>query len=106
VGLARSGSAAPVFWLGMASALGVVFSFMVVLQTLLHPSLRGGSRVQKLVDAATNRDFSVLLILFALFGALECFLWMAAIGSHVFWMLALALQILERRKLQSHDPAR
>ena len=103
IGLARSGSAAPVVFLGIVAAAGVVLSFIVILQTLLHPSLRGQNRVQKLVDATTNRDFSVLLILFALFGVLDWFLWMAAIGSHVFWMLALTLQILERRKLQRHD---
>ena len=105
VGLWRSGSAAPVMLLGIVAAVGVVLSFAVVLQALRRPALRGQSRVQKLIDATTNRDFSVLLILFAVGGVLDWFLWLAAIGSHVFWIVALALQIQERRILQRHDPA-
>jgi hypothetical protein len=49
--------------------------------------------LQKLIDATTNRDFSVLLILLALLARLEWFLWMTAIGVHVFWMAALAVQV-------------
>ena len=106
VGLWRSGSAAPVIVLGIVAAVGVVLSFAVVLQTLRRPALRGQNRVQKLIDATTNRDFSVLLILFAVGGVLDWFLWLAAIGSHVFWIVALALQVQERGNLQRHDPAR
>jgi 1L-myo-inositol 1-phosphate cytidylyltransferase / CDP-L-myo-inositol myo-inositolphosphotransferase len=102
-GLSRSGSAAPVVGLGIAAAVGVGLSFAVILQTLRRPALRGQNRVQKLIDATTNRDFSVLLILFALGGVLEWFLWLAAIGSHVFWIVALTLQIQERRNLQRHE---
>jgi hypothetical protein len=50
------------------------------------------SRLQKLIDAATNRDFSVLVLILACFDRLGFFLWAAAIGSHVFWILALILQ--------------
>jgi phosphatidylglycerophosphate synthase len=102
VGLWRSGSTAPVLGLGLAAAAGVVVSFAVILRVLRQPALRGQSRVQRLIDAATNRDFSVLLILFALGGVLEWFLWLAAVGSHVFWILALALQLQERGNLQRH----
>jgi phosphatidylglycerophosphate synthase len=105
VGLWRSGSSAPVIALGVVAAVGVVLSFAVILQTLRRPALRGQNRVQKLIDATSNRDFSVLLILFAFGGVLDWFLWLAAIGSHVFWLVALTLQIQERRNLQRHDPA-
>jgi phosphatidylglycerophosphate synthase len=105
VGLWRAGSAAPVVVLGIVAAVGVVISFAVIVQTLRQPALRGQNRVQKLIDATTNRDFSVLLILFAIGGVLDWFLWLAAIGSHVFWIVALTLQIQERRNLQRHDPA-
>jgi phosphatidylglycerophosphate synthase len=103
-GLSRSGAAAPVAVLGVVAAVGAIVSFLVILQTLRRPALRGQNRVQKLIDSATNRDFSVLLILFALGGVLDWFLWMAAVGSHVFWILALSLQIQERRNLYRHDP--
>ncbi len=105
IGLWRSGSAAPVIALGVVAALGVVLSFTVILQTLRQPELRGQNGVQKLIDATTNRDFSVLLILFAFGGVLDWFMWMAAIGSHVFWIVALTLQIQERRNLQRNAPA-
>ena len=104
IGLSRSGSAAPVIVLGCVAAAGVVLSFAVILQTMLRPALRGQNRLQKLIDATTNRDFSVLLILFAATGVLDWFLWLAAIGSHVFWILAWALQIQERRNLGCHVP--
>jgi phosphatidylglycerophosphate synthase len=105
VGLWRSGSSAPVIALGSVAAVGVALSFAVILQTLRRPALRGQNRVQKLIDATTNRDFSVLLILFAVGGVLNWFLWLAAIGSHVFWLVALTLQVQERRNLQRHAPA-
>ncbi len=102
VGLWRAGSAAPVLLLGSIAAVGVVFSFMVVLRALLKPERRGHSRLQKLIDATTNRDFSVLLILFALFEVLDWFLWMAAVGSHAFWLTAITLQWQGNRTPQVH----
>jgi phosphatidylglycerophosphate synthase len=96
VGLWRSGHGGPVLELGTVAALGVIISFLVILRVLLRPDLRGGGRMQRLIDATTNRDFSVLLILFALGGVLHWFLWVAAIGSHLFWMVALALQFRDR----------
>ncbi len=102
LGLWRSGSPAPVLALGTVAAIGVVLSFLVVLRALRKPSLRGNSRLQKVIDAATNRDFSLLLILCALFQVLDWFLWMAAVGSHVFWLTAVTLQFLENRSALGH----
>jgi hypothetical protein len=45
-----------------------------------------------LVDLAANRDFSALLLLLALIGKMQWFLWMAGIGIHLFWLSMLALQ--------------
>jgi len=106
VGLWRSGSTAPVLGLAGVAAGGVVLSFLVVLRALLKPSLRGQSRLQKLIDATTNRDFSVLLILFAVFGLMHWFLWLAAIGSHVFWLVAAGLQFQESRAEQQRTEGR
>jgi len=103
IGLWRSGSAAPVLVLGSVAAAGVVLSFLVVLRPLLKPRLRGRGRLQKLIDSATNRDFSVLLLLFAAFGRLDWFLWLAAAGSHVFWLAAAGLQFQESRNTQDHE---
>jgi phosphatidylglycerophosphate synthase len=93
LGLYRAGSEAPVLLLGASAIVGVVISFLVVLRALRQPESRRNTRLQKLIDATTNRDFSVLLILLALLARLEWFLWMTAIGVHVFWMAALAVQV-------------
>jgi hypothetical protein len=52
--------------------------------------------LQRLLDAATNRDFSVLVFCLAVLGQLELFLWVTAIGTHVFWITALTLQLAVR----------
>lgn len=95
VGLGRSGAPGPFLWLGGSTVLGGLIAFGVVLRGMRRP---GGSdgRLQKLIDATTNRDFSVLVLALALADRLGWFLWMAAIGSHVFWIAALALQLLDR----------
>ena len=46
----------------------------------------------RLIDTATNRDFSLLVVLLALIGKLDLFLWMAGIGVHLFWITALCSQ--------------
>lgn len=92
-GLYRSGSPAPVLPLGLACVIGALASFGVVLRGILHPAPGGpDSGLQKLIDGATSRDFSVLVLLLACLGRLEWFLWVAAIGSQVFWITALTLQ--------------
>jgi hypothetical protein len=45
-----------------------------------------------LIDAITNRDFSLLVLLLAIAGKLNLFLWMAGIGVHFFWIIALLSQ--------------
>jgi len=94
-GLWRHGTDRPHLWLGGSALIGGFISFAVILRGMRRP---GGSdgRLQKLIDAATNRDFSVLVLTLAVADRLGWFLWMAAIGSHVFWILALALQFPRR----------
>ncbi len=94
VGLWRAGAEgeAPVLMLAASAGVGVICSFLVILRTLLQPALQRNSRLQRLIDATTNRDFSVLLLILALVDRLVWFLWLAGIGVHVFWLTALALQ--------------
>jgi phosphatidylglycerophosphate synthase len=93
VGLCRAGTEAPVLWLAASAGIGVVLSFLVVLRGLLRPGLQKNTALQRLIDATTNRDFSVLLLVLAAVDRLEWFLWLAAIGVHVFWAVALSLQL-------------
>jgi phosphatidylglycerophosphate synthase len=96
LGLAEAGSSAPVLALAGSAVAGVVISFMVVVRGLTQPEDQRNTRLQKMIDATTNRDFSVLLIILVLVGRLEWFLWMTAIGVHVFWVLALGVQVMGR----------
>jgi hypothetical protein len=52
-----------------------------------------GSLVDKIINEATSRDFSVLVVAFALVGRLEWFAWLAAIGSHIFWVTFAVIQL-------------
>jgi len=92
IGLYRAGSAAPVLLLAASAVIGVVISFAIIIHGQLSLENRRNTRLQKLIDATTNRDFSVLLILLVLAHKLPWFLWLTAIGVHVFWLLALGVQ--------------
>lgn len=97
VGVSRSGGKAPVRLLAVSAAIGVLLSFSVVTRGLLQGPGAEENRFQRLIDALTNRDFSVALLLCAAAGTLEAFLWAAAIGVHGFWIAALIAQSLDRR---------
>lgn len=76
---------------------GALLAFAVILRGLRGTTGGSGGGMQRLIDAMTNRDFSVVLLVLAVFGRLDWFLWMAAVGSHLFWMTALALQSVSGR---------
>ncbi len=101
IGLWNAGSGGPVLLLAASAGAGVVISFAVVMRGLLNPKLQRNTALQRLIDATTNRDFSVLLILLACIDRLGWFLWLAAFGVHVFWILALSLQSSRRPQLAS-----
>jgi phosphatidylglycerophosphate synthase len=95
-GVAASGSDAPALLLSASAIAGAAISCAVVVRGLLHPERRQNARVARLIDRLTNRDFAYLILILALVGRLDVFLWLAAIGSHVFWLVALSLQRMER----------
>jgi phosphatidylglycerophosphate synthase len=101
VGLARQDSPAPELVLGISTVVGVVISFAVVLRGMLRPSTTRNALVERLVDAATSRDFSVVLLALAVTGKLDWFLWIAAIGVHCFWVTALLVQLGPFRRSES-----
>ena len=101
VGLARQNSDAPELALGISAVVGVLISFGVVLRGMLRPGPVRNARLERLIDTATSRDFSVLLLALAIFGKLEWFLWITAIGVHFFWVTALVLQLAPIRRAES-----
>lgn len=94
-GVAQDGGAVGVtVGLGISAVVGGLVAFAVVLWGMLRPRAGAANgELQRVLDAATNRDFSVLVLALALVDRLEWFLWMAAIGSHLFWMLLVGLRL-------------
>ncbi|MDP1947473.1 MAG: CDP-alcohol phosphatidyltransferase family protein [Nitrospirota bacterium] len=81
--------------LGVAAVVGNGLSFWLVTRA---QKIKAASAWKTPVQAAwsdfmlknvASRDFSVIVLLFALLGKLDWFLWMAAIGSMVFSLLML-----------------
>lgn len=79
--------------LGATAVLGNALSFALVnraqkikLASTCHTSVREAWS-EFIVKNVASRDFSVIVLLFALCGALDWFLWIAAIGSIVFAMI-------------------
>jgi phosphatidylglycerophosphate synthase len=101
-GLHRAGTEPGALWLGGVASAGALLSFLAVLRGMkVGGASDGPGRLQPLIDAATNRDFSVLVLILAVLGRLEWFLWLAAIGSHVFWVICVWLQGREQRALRT-----
>ena len=86
------------------AVLGALISFAVIVRGMRRAN-SGNGLLQKLIDAATNRDFSVIVLALALLQKLHWFLWMAGIGSHLFWITALGLQ-LARKPTSQDQPSR
>lgn len=91
-GLVQSGGGTAALWLGASAMAGALISFAVVVRGMRQRS-REHTLWQRLIDAATNRDFSVLVLVLACWNELGWFLWLAAVGSHLFWVAALGLQL-------------
>ncbi len=79
--------------LGSAAVVGSSLSLWLVIraqgfrerQALASPTQ--ASRADFILKNMASRDFSVLLLIFALVDGLKWFLWLAAIGSNVFWII-------------------
>ncbi|TMQ30719.1 MAG: hypothetical protein E6K65_04130 [Nitrospirae bacterium] len=81
--------------LGSAAVLGNMLSFWLVTRAQKMKSASGWKTpVQAawsdfMLKNVASRAFSVIVLIFAVIGKLDWFLWMAAIGSAVFWLLML-----------------
>jgi phosphatidylglycerophosphate synthase len=67
---------------GNVAAFAVVQRVFRVREKLDAPRRR---RVEAILDRLVSRDFSVLILALALFGHVEWFLMLAAVGSNIFW---------------------
>ena len=91
--------------IGAVLMAGVVPSFALVTYAEKAEVARTASRlwegrvIAQMLMVLTNRDFSVLIFLFALLGTLDWFLWGAALGAHLFWLTLFWLLWRVREKL-------
>lgn len=77
--------------LGGLAAFGTSMSFLSVFATRHSRFRKASTRLDRLIDALTNRDFSILLLLCALVGKLHWFLWVLVVGVNLFWPTVLGL---------------
>ncbi|MGZ8422594.1 MAG: CDP-alcohol phosphatidyltransferase family protein [Nitrospira sp.] len=79
--------------LGGAAVLGNAMSFWLVTKAQKIGATRGWNTPKQaawsdfILKNVASRDFSVVVFLFAILDKLDWFLWMAALGSTVFWLL-------------------
>ncbi len=97
-------------WLGALACLGVLLSaggiswktlrnksgkgdfFVSVVEGMNAPKVRGDlSWLARLADYLTRRDFSYLILILAVAGRLEWFLWASAIGGNLFFLTLVFL---------------
>ena len=74
--------------LGLVAAVGMLIDLLVMLGDS-PANAATESRINDLLAQLANRDFSVLILLLALLSKPEWFIWLAAIGSHAYWLLYL-----------------
>jgi 1L-myo-inositol 1-phosphate cytidylyltransferase / CDP-L-myo-inositol myo-inositolphosphotransferase len=77
--------------LGGLAAFGTTMAFLVVLTTRHGRPRMASATLDRLIDALANRDFSLMLVVCALTGTLQWFLWALAVGVNLFWPLVLGL---------------
>lgn len=102
--LSQAGGVAP--WLPLALGLAAVTgNFLALLVVLRAKRLRvekawsgpaQAARSDFVLKHVASRDFSVVILAFALLDRLDWFLWLAAIGTNVFW---IAMAWMLRRPL-------
>ncbi|WP_447977870.1 CDP-alcohol phosphatidyltransferase family protein [Candidatus Nitrospira bockiana] len=101
-GLAWAGYAGGGGWLwpllGLAAILGNGLSLWFVIRIKARRDRQGwaspvqAARGEFILKNMASRDFSVVVLVFALIDQLPLFLWLAAIGSNAFWMMTAWVQ--------------
>jgi phosphatidylglycerophosphate synthase len=86
-----------VLLLGGLAAFGTMMSFVVVLATRHGRARESSASLDRLIGALANRDFSLVLIVCALTGTLQWFLWALAVGVNLFWLSVLGLALQAQR---------
>lgn len=101
LGLAASTGAVLYTWLGWIAAIGSIVSFILLSNSVINWKARatageGKDESQKIEDRLANRDFIWLLLVLAVIGRLEIFIWLTAVGVNVFALYLLFVRLRER----------
>jgi len=83
--------------LGGMAAFGTLIGFILMLATRHGHARQASAALERLIDGLANRDFSVLVVIGALTGTLQWFLWAVAIGANLFWLVVLGLTWQDQR---------
>jgi hypothetical protein len=92
-GYARSGMLMPGVLAGVA-IIGTALSLWVVMRLKAQRGQKAWNtpgqqaRSEFILKHVASRDFTVIVLLFAVFDLLGLFLWLAAFGTNLFWMLS------------------
>ena len=88
-----NGGGWPLLTLGLLAMIGNGLSLWCVTRIKRRDTQQGwtnpvqAARSEFIVKNVVSRDFSIVVLFFALLNLLTVFLWLAAIGSNVFWMM-------------------
>lgn len=72
---------------GLFLAAGVVVSMALVWWLILRSPDGGRPRLERILERVASRDYVYLIIFFAALHHLEWFVWAAAIGANLFWLV-------------------
>ncbi len=88
---------------GLLSLVGILLSFIMVTVSLEKEepfqnqkngtTTQTAHKIRWLITKMANRDFSLLILIFALLDKLPWFLILAALGSNLFWLILLGLHL-------------
>ncbi len=103
VAVSRAQGLESVLWPGALLLSGVVITFALVtyLERRVFPGAGDNpvlQRLQSYVELLSGRDSSVIVLLFALAGRFDWFLYGAAVGAHVFWASVLWIYLRAEKK--------
>ena len=102
-GLIQQGEEGPIAWLGASAVAGAVIAFPVVIWARRLADREKDGRLERFLDAASTRDFTVLIVALAVIDRLEWFLWLTAITVHFFWIAVLIHLIAKLIKARRAD---
>ena len=77
--------------LTISAVVGAILAFA----TFLWASKRTehDARINRMLQATANRDFSVIVLALACMGRLDIFAWLVGIGIHIYWISLLLISI-------------